>query len=397
VSTIETPTINLLDPEFYVDPYAAYRWLRDESPVHWDPVQRIWGISRHADVLAVEKATSRYSSLDGSRPHSDQRADESMINQDDPHHQSQRMVVARKFTPRAVRDHEAHVRALVTTMIDDVVDAGGCEVVDAMASRLPAMVIGDLLGYAPEQWPLVRKWSEETMLQAGQTRADGVVEAQAQQMSAAIMEFSMTTMEVIAARRADPKDDLISVWCHTEQGGEPWSDAKVLQETILLLDGGAETTRTVIGAVIRELALRPDQRRLLAADRGLLQTTAVEEFIRFVTPILNMRRTVTEDHELHGQQLHAGDEVLLMYASANRDDRVFEDPEQLDVTREHNHHVAFGFGTHFCLGASLARLELRVLFDELLQRIPDWELAGSEPKVLPATFTRGYDQVTIAW
>lgn len=396
MSTV-APYINLLDPEFYVEPYDAYRWLRDNSPVHWDPVQRIWGISRHADVLKVEKETARYSSLDGSRPHSQQRDDQSMINKDDPEHQRQRMLVARRFTPRAVRDHEAHVRALVTTMIDDVIDQGGCEAVEAIASRLPAMVIGEMLGYPAEMWPLVRKWSEETMLQAGQTRADGVVEQQAQAMSETIMEFSMETMAIIAQRRAEPQDDLISVWCHSEVDGVPWDDARVLQETILLLDGGAETTRTVIGAIIRELALRPDQRRLLVEDRGLLQTTAVEEFIRWVTPILNMRRTVTEDHELHGQELHAGDEVLLMYASANRDDRVFERPEELDVTRAHNHHVAFGFGTHFCLGASLARLELRVLFDELLRRIPEWRLTGPEPRILPATFTRGYDAVHIEW
>ncbi|MCU1375667.1 MAG: cytochrome, partial [Actinomycetia bacterium] len=334
-----SPDVTLLDPEFYVDPFDAYRWLRDTSPVHWDPVQRIWGISRHADILTVEKATARYSSLDGSRPHTDQRDDQSMINKDDPDHQRQRMVVARRFTPRAVRDHEAHVRALVTTMIDEVVDRGGCEAVEAIASRLPAMVIGELLGYPPELWPKVRKWSEETMLEAGQTRADGVVPGRSDSMSDTIMEFSMETMGLIARRRADPQDDLISVWCHTEVDGRPWTDAEVLQETILVLDGGAETTRTVIGAIIRELALRPDQRKLLVEDRGLLHTTAVEEFIRWVTPILNMRRTVTEDHELHGQALHAGDEVLLMYASANRDERVFTDPDRFDVTRSHNLHV----------------------------------------------------------
>lgn len=393
---MKKPYLNLLDPEFYVDPYDAYRWLRDESPVHWDPVQRIWGVSRHDDVLDVEKDTRRYSSLDGSRPHTDQRDDESMINKDDPEHQRQRMVVARRFTPRGVRNHEAHIRALVTTILDDLVGQGGCDAVEAIASRLPAMVIGELLGYEPELWPLVRRWSEETMLEAGQTRADGVIPGRSDHMSEAILEFSMETMKVIAQRRAEPRDDLISVWCHTEINGRQWTDVEVLQETILLLDGGAETTRTVIGAVIRELALRPDQRRLLAEDRSLL-TNAVEEFVRWVTPILNMRRTVTEDHELHGQQLHAGDELLLMYGAANRDDRVYDDPETFDVTRTPNHHLAFGFGTHVCLGASLARLELRVLFDELLRRIPDWRLTGPEPRILPSTFTRGYDAVHIEW
>lgn len=159
----------------------------------------------------------------------------------------------------------------------------------------------------------------------------------------------------------------------------------------------AETTRTVIGSIIRELALCPEQRALLVERPELLQGPAVEEFIRWVTPISNMRRTVTEDHELHGQELRAGDEVLLLYGAANRDDRVFDGPEELDVTRTPNHHVAFGFGTHFCLGAWLARLDLRVMFEELVRRIPDWRLTGPEPRVLPATFTRGYDAVHIEW
>jgi cytochrome P450 family 142 subfamily A polypeptide 1 len=163
-----------------------------------------------------------------------------------------------------------------------------------------------------------------------------------------------------------------------------------------VLDGGAETTRTVIGAICVELARRPDQRQLLLDDPARIGATGVEEFIRWVTPILNMRRTATETHEFHGQTIHAGDELLLMYGSANRDEKVFEEPERFDVLREHNHHVAFGFGTHFCLGASLARLEIRVMFEELLRRIPDWRLArGAEPKILPSAFARGYDEVAI--
>ncbi len=172
----------------------------------------------------------------------------------------------------------------------------------------------------------------------------------------------------------------------------------MLEETLLLLDGGAETTRTVIGSMIRELALQPDQRQLLVEQPELLATTAVEEFIRWVTPILNMRRTVTEEHELHGQTLRAGDQVVLMYAAANRDPRAFTDPDRLDVTRPDNRHVSFGFGTHFCLGAWLARLELRVMFQELLRRIPEWELVDpAEPQIVPGTFARAYDRIRIRY
>jgi len=148
--------------------------------------------------------------------------------------------------------------------------------------------------------------------------------------------------------------------------------------------------------VIRELALQPDQKRLLVDRPEILGETGVEEFIRWVTPILNMRRTVTADHEFHGKELRAGDQVLLMYPSANRDERVFTDPDRLDVLRAHNNHVAFGFGTHFCLGSSLARIELRVMFEELVRRIPDWRMApDADPRILGATFTRAYDRVDI--
>lgn len=392
----DTPPVNVLDPEFYVDPWAAYRWLRDEEPVFWDPVQRIWAVSRHDDVIAVEKDHGRYSSFPGSRPHLDQSADHSMINLDEPEHQRQRNLVARRFTPRAVRSHEDRVRERVTAILDAVEPLGECEAIEAIASRLPAMMICDFLGYPEEWWPKAREWSERTMHDAGQTSPAGPGELRAagDVQSAAIAEFTALTLEVVQARMTEPRDDLISVWLHAEG----FDVARVVQETILVLDGGAETTRTVIGSVIRELALRPDQRRLLADRPELLGTTAVEEFIRWVTPILNMRRTVTEDHELRGRLLREGDQVLLLYPSANRDPRVFTDPDEFDVNREHNRHVAFGFGTHFCLGASLARLELRVMFEELLRRIPDWELVDpDEPRIVPATFTRAYDRIRIRW
>ena len=397
MSVTDAPSINLLDPQFYVDPYEAYRWLRDNSPCHWDPVQKIWGISRHADIVEIEKNAKRYTSFNGSRPRTDQSADTSMINRDDPDHQRQRMIVARQFTPRAVKQIEEHVRGIVTELIDAVIEQGSCDAVDMLASPLPAIVIGEKLGYPRELWAKVREWSEVTMYQAGQTPADGVYSDQsAAGVSGAIADFAGVTMGIIAARRQEPQSDLISTWINSETNGQPWTDQEVLSECILVLDGGAETTRTVIGSIVRELALRPEQRQKLLDDPAVLADTAVEECIRWVSPILNMRRTATEDHTFHGQQIKAGDELLLMYAAANRDDRVFDDPERFDVTRAHNHHVAFGFGTHFCLGASLARLEIRVMFEELLKRIPDWRLApGAEPKVLGATFTRAYDAVPI--
>ncbi|NCY16618.1 MAG: cytochrome P450 [Actinobacteria bacterium] len=396
MSAVETPSINLLDPGFYVDPWDAYRWLRANDPVHWDPIHRIWGISRYADIVEVEKNTALYTSVEGSRPATDQHDDTSMINRDDPDHQQQRMLVARQFTPRAVRQIEDQLRSLVNELIDGVIQDGTCEAIESLASPLPAIIIGDKLGFPRELWPKLREWSEITMYESGQNPPDGTPAPISERSTTAIMEFVGVVMELIAARRAKPENDLISIWANTEVDGRRWDEGEIISECLLLLDGGAETTRTVIGSIIRELALDDHQRRMLAARPQILGETAVEEFIRWVTPILNMRRTATRDHEFHGRDIHAGDEILLMYASANRDESMFDRPEVFDVTRAHNHHVAFGFGTHFCLGASLARIEIRVMFEELLRRIPDWRLVpGTEPQILGATFTRAYDAVHI--
>lgn len=387
-------TINVLDPEFYIDPWQAYRWLRDEAPLYWDPVQKLWVISRYDDVLDVEQDTGRYSSSEGSRPLVDQREDMSMINMNDPGHQEQRRLVSRRFTPRATRARESHVRGIVTGILDAVAPLGQCEAIEAIASRLPAIMISDLLGYPRELWERVRYWSEQTMLLSGQTSPEGPPHVIHPGIPPVMREFAETTIGLIQQRGAEPRDDLISVWARTPG----WDVRRILEETILVLDGGAETTRTVIGSMIRELALQPNQRRILIDRPGLLATTAVEEFIRWVSPILNMRRTATADHHRHGQRIRAGDEVLLLYGAANRDPRAFPDPDTLDVTRPHNRHLAFGAGTHRCLGAHLARLEIRVLFEELLRRIPDWELARpGEPQIVPATFTRAYDRIRITF
>ena len=192
------------------------------------------------------------------------------------------------------------------------------------------------------------------------------------------------------------ENDLVSVWCRSEIDGRPMTDEEIISECLLLVDGGAETTRTVIADTVWILCAHPDQMALLRADPGLLRGPAIEEFIRYTTPILNMARRVTVDHEFRGQQLREGDQVLLMYSSANRDPEVFEEPDRFDLTRRHNNHVAFGFGTHFCLGASLARLEIRVMFEELLQRWSHVELVDGDPPVrVPGAFVRGIERLPV--
>jgi cytochrome P450 family 142 subfamily A polypeptide 1 len=385
MSTTAKRQVNLLDPDLYAgDPHPTYAWLRDHAPVYWDATNEIWGVSRYRDVLTIERDTNRYSSARGSRPHIEMT--DSMINKDDPRHLRQRKLVSTRFTPKAVRSHEQRIRHLVTELIDAVASAGTAEVIEDLAAPLPAMVIAELLGFSSDRWMDCKRWSEITMAAAGYRHDDA---RQPGGSLEAVMEFAAAVAEVIQARRADPRDDLISTWVQATVDGEPLSESEIIQEALLLLDGGAETTRAVIGHTVLNLIRHPDQRRALIDDPAILAATGVEEFIRSVTPISNMRRSVTVDHQLHGRTLHRGDQVLLMYGAANPEDRVFGDAGRFDVTRRHNHHVAFGFGTHFCLGANLARLELRVMFEELLRRLPDFHLAaGAEPEVVPGYFVR---------
>lgn len=214
---------------------------------------------------------------------------------------------------------------------------------------------------------------------------------------AAVEDFRAMTLEIAAERRKEPKDDLISLWVHAEDENGPLSDDDVVSEALLVQNGGAETTRAVIATTVMNLIQHPDQRQKLIDDPSAEpMRVAVEEFIRWVSPVLNMKRTVTRTHELHGQTLKEGDEVILMYASANRDPRHFDSPDVYDVQRKHNQHVAFGWGTHFCLGASVARLEIRVMFEELMKRIPDMQLApGAEPRFVPNCFARSPDAVKV--
>jgi len=385
VSSLSVAPLNILDPLLYAgDPYPAYKWLRDEAPAYWDPVNQIWAISRHQDVRAVERDTARYSAARGSRPLIEMSA--SMINRDDPRHQQQRKLVSGRFSPRAVRRHAERIRSLAAELVAGLARKGTAEVVNDLAAPLPAMVIGELIGFDRALWPKCREWSERTMSAAGFRNDDP---RQPVGSPEAITEFAAACYELIETRRARPRDDLVSAWVHGLIDGQPLDTPEIIQEALLLLDGGAETTRSVIGQTIWNLARFPRERRIVVADPTIIGATAVEEFIRYATPILNMRRTVATDHELHGQQLRTGDQVLLMYGAANCDDREFDAPDRFDVTRKHNHHVAFGFGTHFCLGANLARLELRILFEELVRLLPGMRLAaGHEPEFAPGYFTR---------
>ena len=376
--------IDLLAGDFYVnDPYPTYAWMREHAPAYWDPINELWGVSRYDDIVDIEKRKDVFISSDkakgGYRPN--MPADRALIGLDDPLHTKRRNLVARRFTPRAVSGWEAHVREVVTQLLDDALRGDGeADIVEQLAAPLPAMMIGRLLGFPDDAWRDLQDWSERTIALGGGPRyfdEDGILAA---------VEFREASAEVFAEKQRCPADDVMSVWTTAEIDGEPITVEEVLADCLLILDGGAETTRTVIARMILELIRRPDQWALLRDGADV--TVAVEEFIRYVTPIHNMCRVATRDVEIGGETIAAGQQVVLMYSSANRDPAHFADPE-LDVTRHPNPHLAFGFGTHFCLGASLARLEIRVFFEELIRRVEALHLVEDSVVEMPNAFVYG--------
>lgn len=386
------PEIHLLDGDFYVDrPLDHYAWMREHAPVHWDDDAGVFGVALHEDIMTVSRAPEVYCSGKGSRPEPGSW-NPSMINMDDPDHKRRRNLVNRGFTPRRLREHEAKIRRICTNLIDAVCERGECEFVREIAAPLPLIMIGDMLGMPEDDFGTLLRWSED-MLMATNARASDEVRARA---ARAGLEWFQYAMGAVAARREKPTDDLVSLLVHGVLDGDRLSDEEIMHETLLILVGGDETTRHVITEGTVALIRHPEQRARLIADPGGIPV-AVEELLRWVSPIKNMNRTALRDTELRGQRIHAGDRLLLLYPSGNRDERVFDAPERFDVGRNPNPHVAFGgYGTHHCLGASLARLELRILFEELLRRLPDLELADEGPLPLrPSNFIVGIEEMTV--
>ncbi len=385
--------IRLLDGYWYQQqPLEHYRWMRENAPVYWDPVGEIWGVTLHEDVQLVSRTPQVYCSGKSSRPERDTWIP-SMINLDDPDHKRRRNLVNRGFTKRRVDDHEPKIRRIVGELIDRVIERGECEFVHEVAAPLPMIVIGDMLGVAPEDRDKLLQWSDDLVTGIGID--DPAIRDRQIQASLAYFDYAK---KVFADRKADPTDDLMSVLCHSEIDGEKLSEEEILQESLLILVGGDETTRHVMTEGTEALIRNPAERQKLVDDPSRI-TVAVEEMLRWVSPIKNMNRTATCDVELRGQKVREGDRLLLLYQAANRDERVFAEPERFDVERSPNEHVAFGgFGTHFCLGASLARLELRVFFEELLERLPGLELASDDPLPMRASnFIVGIEEMPVRW
>jgi cytochrome P450 family 142 subfamily A polypeptide 1 len=373
---------DLLDPSFYADidgMHDALRALRARGPVWRDEKNQLWAVVQHAPLIDVERSADIFSSS-GSYRSRVAPQEEDMIAKDDPAHHEQRALVSRRFTPKAVQRLERAIDATVHDLVDGFIDCRELEVVDDLAAPFPARLTAHLLGFGEDRAASVRSCSERLM-RIDQLEGDPSV---MMGMMTAIQEFAADLGPLVEDRRRTPRDDLVSIWANAELGGCPVDTSVLVQETGLFISGGAETTRTVIARGLYELARQPAAWEAMA-DGANENSAAVEEIIRWVTPLNNMFRTATRDAQIAGTEVHQGDRVILLYPSANRDESVFDDPFTFDIARRPNPHVAFGFGTHFCLGASLARLELRMLFTHLTRRITNLRVL-TEPDIEPNIF-----------
>jgi cytochrome P450 len=374
----------LHDPLWWAgDPYPELAALRAEDPVHRyeGEAGELWMITRHADVQAVSKDPATFSSARGvlltdlTRP----ALGTSIVSLDPPRHGRLRRLVSPSLSVRRVADLEDRVRAIARELLDAVDPTEVVDAVERLASPLPILVIAELVGVPREDADRFRHWSDAAV--AATTDLTDEV-------TMLLGELYGYIVDHVRARHAEPTDDLVSVLAHGRVDGEALSDDEINMFVLTLLVAGNETTRTLVSNGLHALARHPDQRRRLVDDPALIGC-GVEELLRWEAAIMSFCRTATREVELGGKMLAAGDHVLLCYQSANRDEEAFgATADRLDVSRDPNPHLSFGYAEHYCMGAGLARLEGRVLFEELLARWPDYELAG-EIERLPSRLARG--------
>ena len=382
---------SLTDPAVYDDPWTFYAWLRDEQPIWYDASSDLYAVSRHADVVEASRDAEHFSSAHGVRPVS--LVPLSIVSMDDPEHTRQRRILSKGLTPRQVRTMTDHVRDLTNQVIDEVEASGEIDFVSDLAAHVPLIVISELLGLDPGIRSSLYEWSEAMI--AGEAAGPDDVEL-IERAAWGFGDYTTMVSKVLDERREDPKDDMLSILAAAydagdltygeeikanyegahEAAGRPvneLSNDELLMFCVLLMVAGNETTRNAIAGGLRAFSQFPAERDKLLADPATIDL-AVEEILRWTSPVLNFTRTVTSTVTLDGTELHEGDRILLLYAAANRDPRVFDDPETFRIDRDPNPHVAFGFGPHFCMGANLARMEIKVVFEELFRRLPDIEV-----------------------
>jgi cholest-4-en-3-one 26-monooxygenase len=389
VTVTTKPDVDLTDGAFYAgDSRSVYKWMRDNEPVFRDR-NGLAAAASYQAVIDAERQPELFSNAGGIRP--DQDAPPMMIAMDDPGHLLRRKLVNAGFTRKRVKDREPAIGALCDALIDGVCERGECDFVWDIAAPLPMAVIGDMLGVLPAEREMFLKWSDDMVSFLSSTTAQEDFQV-SMDAFAAYTEY-MTRM--IADRHEEPTDDLVSVLVHAEVDGEKLADHEIVTEVLLLLIGGDETTRHTLSGGTAQLLRHPDQHARLVNDVDLLPN-AIEEMLRWTAPVKNMARTMTADTEFHGVQLKQGEKIILLFESANFDEQVFGDPENFRIDRNPNNHMAFGFGTHFCLGNQLARLELSMMQTRLLRRLPDMELASGDALPLrPANFVSGLERMPV--
>jgi cholest-4-en-3-one 26-monooxygenase len=387
------PDVDLADGTFYANrpgARAAYRWMRANEPIFRDRNGLI-GFAGHAAVIEAERAPDIFSSAAGMRP--DQEPNPNMINMDDPGHLLRRKLINSGFTRKRVQDKTGAINELCDALIDAVCERGECDLVRDLAAPLPMAVIGDLLGVLPEDRGQLLEWSDDMVKGLSSIITDEVLQSMIQSFSA----YWAFIHQMMAERRANPQDDLVSALVHAEIEGQRFTDEELAHEILLILIGGDETTRHTLSGGIEQLLRNREQWEALKDDPSL-GAGAVEEMLRWTSPVKNMNRTVTGDVDFHGAELQAGQKCLLLFESANFDETVFDDPDTFNIWRTPNNHVAFGFGTHFCLGNQLARLELSAMTQRLLERLPDLRLADDRALVLrPANFVSGLEAMPVVF
>ncbi|HVM39637.1 MAG TPA: cytochrome P450 [Acidimicrobiia bacterium] len=380
-------------PQVHEDPYPIYRALRDEYPLYRNGQHGYWVLSRFDDVWDTVHDPATYSSAQGIFPTQRDVATEVLlpmiIMMDPPRHDELRGLVSRAFTPRRISTMEDTIREVAVECTKELVEHGGGDAVETLAAPLPTIVIAELLGVGRADQADFRRWSDA--LVRG-TPDDKATFHAALGAATALYDYFA---HVTADRRRRPRDDLVTALVEAQDGDRMLSDEELLGFCFLLLVAGNETTTNLITNGLAALAAHPEQRVTVASDRSLV-AAAVEETLRYDAPVQGLARTLTRNVEAYGTTMAAGDRLLILFGSANRDDREFDDADRFDVTRRIDRHLAFGHGIHYCLGAALARLEARIALDELLARAPDYEIDDDAAERLRSGPVRGFERLPLA-
>ena len=370
-------------PQFFAEPEVPFA---QQGPGYY-------ALVRHADVVEASRHPGVFSSGRGATSIADLPPEfneyfGSMINMDDPRHARLRRIVSRAFTPRMIARFENDARRAATAIVDDLLATGPCDFVSRVAARLPLKIICDMMGIPDDQYEMVLANSNIILSGADPEFLSADMDEVVVQLLGAGQALADLVTSLAAARAQSPREDLVSALVTANIDGEQLTSAELASFFILLVVAGNETTRTALSHALMLLTEFPEQRALLLADLEGRIGGAVEEIVRYASPVLFMRRSLTRDHTMNGQDYREGDKVVLYYYSANRDEAIFTDPERFDITRSPNPHVGFGApGPHFCLGAHLARRELTVMLRELLTRVPD--ITAAEPDRLLSSFVNG--------